>query len=210
MAIADRPEPGSAPGGAFGRFRRDTRGAVFVEFLIAFMPVYVFFLCVIQIGLIFAVRLVTEHAALNGVRALAVVGGDEPKRYSNEKKNELIENGEREKAVRQAVILSMAPLILNGVVQSVTVIYAPANQPDGAPLTGTIKLDPMKEGSVSKVRLRVEADAACRLALVGQIACKSLTSYLDPTKKFSLFLPTLKVRAEAIFPYQGASYVYPP
>jgi len=48
--------------------RTNTRGAVYVEFLIAFLPVYVFFLCLIQLALIFSVRLVTEHAAVHGAR----------------------------------------------------------------------------------------------------------------------------------------------
>jgi len=34
--------------------------------LIAFLPVWVFFLCLVQLGLIFTVRLVTEHAATGG------------------------------------------------------------------------------------------------------------------------------------------------
>lgn len=188
---------------------RDARGAIFVEFLIAFLPVYVFFLCVVQLGLIFSVRLVTEHAALNGARALAVVGGDDPKRYS-EKINVMSADGKRRRAVRSAVLLSLTPLILNGVIQKVDVYYPRPDQPDGADQTGTIKFTPIGPNSVSKVRVRVEVDAACRLAMGGPIACRTLTSFMDPTQKFKLFLPTLRVRAEAIFPYQGALYEYPP
>src|SRR6187399_1275524 len=109
-----------APSAEARSLRANVRGAVFVEFLIAFLPVWVFFLCLVQLGLIFTVRLVTEHAALNGARALAVVGGDEDKRYpANEKKNKLIQGGQRMKAVRSAVILTFAPLILNGTIQDV-------------------------------------------------------------------------------------------
>src|SRR5688500_719862 len=59
-----------------GKLIRDRRGAVFVEFLIAFLPVQVFFLCLIQLAILYSVRLVTEHAAINGARAAAVVIGD--------------------------------------------------------------------------------------------------------------------------------------
>lgn len=189
--------------------RDDVRGAVFVEFLIAFLPVFVFFLCVIQLGLLFSVRLVTEHAAVNGVRALAVVGGDEPKRYGRERPNQLPHAGERQKAVRQAVILTLAPLILNGVIQTVDVIYPKPDDPLGIGQSGTLSPTPIAEKKVSKVRLRVEAKAACRLALSGPIVCRTMMGFLDPTQSFNLFLPTVTVRAEAIFPYQGARYDYP-
>lgn len=198
------------PGSGARSLRANVRGAVFVEFLIAFMPVYVFFLCVVQLGLLFSVKLVTEHAALNGARALAVVGGDEDKRYAKEKKNKLVPGGERMKAVRSAVILTFAPLILNGTVQNIDVIYPRPGDRGGNGQSGTIDLAPMTDSSVSKVRVRVEASAACRLALAGAIACRTLSSYLDPTRKFNVLLPTVPVRAEAIFPYQGAKYDYPP
>jgi len=201
--------PKGVPGPGGRSLRANVRGAVFVEFLIAFLPVYVFFLCVVQLGLLFSVRLVTEHAAVNGARALAVVGGDEPKRYADEKPNKLLQDGERVKAVRSAVILTLAPLILNGVIQDVTVFYPRPEEADGVGQSGTIMLDPMDDTSVSKVRVRVEASAACRLAMAGPIACRTLMSFVDPTRKFNLLLPTLTVRAEAIFPYQGANYVYP-
>lgn len=199
-------EPGAGP----RSLRANVRGAVFVEFLIAFIPVWVFFLCVVQLGLLFSVKLVTEHAAVNGARALAVVGGDDPKRYSNEKTNKLVHGGARMNAVRSAVILTFAPLILNGTVQNVDVIYPRPDAREGAGQSGNIDLAPMTGPSVSKVRVRVEASAACRLALAGAIACASLTSFLDPTRKFNVLLPTVPVRAEAIFPYQGAKYDYPP
>jgi Flp pilus assembly protein TadG len=208
------PSKPESPGRSsrLGRLRRDSRGAVFVEFLIAFLPVYVFFLCVVQLGLLFVVRLIVEHAAVNGARALAVVAGDDPKTYGGFEKelNRVNRNGRREEAVRNAVVLSLAPLILNGVVQKVDVIVPRADQPDGAKQTGDLRFAPMGEKTVTKVRLRVEVDAACRLALAGPIACNNFTDYLDPLQKLNLRLPTQKVRAEAIFPYQGARYEYPP
>jgi len=199
------------PGAGARSLRANVRGAVFVEFLIAFLPVYVCFLCVCQIGLLFTVKLVTEHAALVGARALAVVGGDEDKRYpANEKKNKLVQGGERMKDVRSAVLLTFAPLILNGTIQDITVVYPKPDDREGAGQTGTIALTPMSPTSISKVRVRVEVSAGCRLAVAGVIACRTLSNFLDPTSKFNVFIPTVRVRAEAIFPYQGASYDYPP
>ena len=202
-------EPSSGP----RSLRANVRGAVYVEFLIAFIPVWVFFLCVVQLGLIFTVRLVTEHAALNGARALAVVGGDEEKKnYPGEKPNKLVQGGKRMKAVRSAVLLTFAPLILNGTIQDINVVYPRSEDREGKGQTGNIDLTSlvMKGTTISKVRVRVEVSAGCRLALAGTIACNTLSRLLDPTQKFNVFIPTVPVRAEAVFPYQGASYEYPP
>src|SRR4051812_13001323 len=110
---------------------RDTRGAVFVEFLIAFLPVFTFFLCLLQLGLLFAVRLVVEHAATNGARAAAVIIGDDPHTYGDEALNKVEKNKRRWKAIRQAVVLSVAPFILDGTIDSVDVDFPPADQPEG-------------------------------------------------------------------------------
>jgi len=53
------------------RLRDDTRGAVYVEFLIAFMPVFVFFLCLLQLALLFSAKLVVKHATVTGSRSAA-------------------------------------------------------------------------------------------------------------------------------------------
>jgi hypothetical protein len=207
---SQKSQPDDAPDAAQrSDLRRDCRGAVYVEFLIAFLPVYTFFLCVIQLGLLFTVRLVTEHAAINAARAAAVVIGDEPKRYDNEAPNVLAPDGKRDKAVRSAALLTLTPLIFNGVVQSVKVYYPPSDQPDGKPQTGTLRYSAMTESSVEKVRVRVEVEAACRIALAAQIACSG-SLFSNVSQQLLFFLPTRMVRAEAIFPYQGASYEYPP
>lgn len=206
-----KSHPADAPGGQEppSGVRRDCRGAVYVEFLIAFLPVYTFFLCVIQIGLLFTVRLITEHAATNAARAAAVVIGDEPKRYDGEAVHKLTPNGKRDKAVRAAALLTLTPLILNGVVQNVKVYYPPPDQPVGKPQTGAFTYTAMHDSSIQKVRVRVEVEAACRIALAAQIACSG-SLFSNVSQQLLFFLPTRRVRAEAIFPYQGASYEYPP
>jgi hypothetical protein len=185
------------------RLLKNERGAVFVEFLIAFLPVHVFFLCLVQSAILYSVRLLTEHAAVNGARAAAVVVGDERSKYGNEAENTMPERGERALAVRSAVLITLAPMILNGLVQSVDVFYPRADQPDGPRQTGTIPFAAMGDQSVSKVRVRVEVDAACRIGFASQIVCPGVTQGIT-----SLIVPTRRVRAEAIFPYQGARYAY--
>ncbi len=190
---------------------RDEGGAVYVEFLIAFLPVYVFFLCLIQLTIIFSVRLVTEHAALHAARAAAVVIGDQDSRYGGEQKNKMVENGKRYQMVRNAALLTLTPLLLNGLIQSVQVVFPEPGQPNGPAQTGTLSFSPMNGENVAKVRVRVEVEAACRIGLANQIACPNWTSFLRPdvSRRITSFLmPTQWVRAEAVYPYQGARYDY--
>jgi hypothetical protein len=184
-------------------FWRDRRGAVFVEFLIAFLPVQIFFLCLIQSAILYSVRLVTEHAAVNGARAAAVVIGDDRSRYNSEAEHTLPERGKRRDDVRDAVLLTLAPIILNGLVQSVDVIFPDPAQVDGPVRTGALRFNPMGPQSVEKVRVRVEVESACRIGFASMVVCPSLTAGFT-----SLLVPTRRVRAEAIFPYQGAAYAY--
>lgn len=187
----------------------DTRGAVFVEFLIAFFPVYVFFLCLVQLSLLFTVKLVTEHAAVNAARAAAVVIGDDPRRYQNERMHQISSRGGGHyKAVRDAALLTLAPLILNGTVQGVSVEFPPAETPGAPGRNGTLRFAPMGMSTVEKVRVRVEVDTACRIGFANRIACPLLGNFTRPRLHVALTMPTILVRAEAVYPYQGARYAY--
>jgi len=53
--------------------RRHSRGVVYVEFLIAFVPVFLLFLGVCQLVLLTAARLIVSHAAATAVRSAIVV-----------------------------------------------------------------------------------------------------------------------------------------
>jgi hypothetical protein len=185
------------------RFWRDRRGAIFVEFLIAFLPVQVFFLCLIQSAILYSVRLLTEHAAVNGARAAAVVIGDNRALYANEVENTLPESGKRLDDVRDAVLLTLAPMILNGLIQSVDVSFPDPAQTDGRPRPMPIRFNPMGPQSVEKVRVHVRVESACRIGFASMIVCPSFAAELT-----GFLVPTRTVRAEAIFPYQGASYAY--
>jgi Flp pilus assembly protein TadG len=43
--------------------RHDQRGAVYVELLLVFLPVFMLFLAVLQLGFVYTGRLVVQHAA---------------------------------------------------------------------------------------------------------------------------------------------------
>ncbi len=62
---------------------RDKRGAVYVEFLIAFLPIFFFFLALVQLAFVQTANLIVKHAASKAVRAAAVVLPDDPKYYGD-------------------------------------------------------------------------------------------------------------------------------
>lgn len=175
--------------------RDDTRGAVYVEFLIAFLPVFVFFLCLLQLALLFSAKLLVEHAATEGSRAAAVVFGDEPKPYDEPKDGTNTLSKERRKTVRAAVLIALAPLILDDTVASVGVGYPDAPGGKSPPVDTPVKA---RTGN-DMIRVHVDAVVVCKIALANVIACEPFGS------------STLRVRtipAESAYPYQGASYVY--
>jgi hypothetical protein len=59
----------------------ERRGAVMLEFLIAFVPLFMLFLGVVQFALMGGAALVVQHAAVVGARAAVVVLDDDPKHY---------------------------------------------------------------------------------------------------------------------------------
>jgi len=61
--------------------RHDLRGAVYVEFLLVFMPVFLLFLAIVELGFVYAARLVVQHASTRAVRAAVVVLDDDPALY---------------------------------------------------------------------------------------------------------------------------------
>jgi hypothetical protein len=184
------------------RARGGTEGAVFIEFLIAFIPVLTTFLCLCQLAILFAVKLVVEHAAINAARTAAVVIGDDPKAYSGtvEPLHEVKKDNARYDTIRRAAILTLGPFIVNGLILNVDVKFPPSNTPAGDDQSAP-KWSPMNGATIDKVRVQVEATALCKIGLANRIACGGLLGLFG--------YPTHKVRAEAVYPYQGASYEYP-
>lgn len=185
----------------------DARGAAYVEFLIAFLPVFLMFLALSQYCLLVLARLVLEHAAVAGARAAAVVIADRPEPGTL--------TASKEVDIESAVYLGLAPLIMNrylGFIQvrypatAATLAAAPTNRieyfprPAGGqfPAPGT---DPRADmGHVDFVRVRVEADFLCRIAPVGSVVCGLGGFGVAPRKR---------IVAEASYPYQGARYELP-
>ena len=62
----------------------ETQGAVYVEFLLSFIPLFTFFLGMIQVAMLYSAQLVVQQAAITATRAAAVVLDDNPERYDDQ------------------------------------------------------------------------------------------------------------------------------
>ena len=62
----------------------ETQGAVYVEFLLSFIPLFTFFLGMIQVAMLYSAQLVVQQAAITATRAAAVVLDDNPGRYDDQ------------------------------------------------------------------------------------------------------------------------------
>lgn len=89
---------------------KDARGAVMVEFLVAFVPVFVLFLGSVQLLLIAVADLVVRHAAITGARAAVVVLSDEARFYAGERPGSVASDGQRLSAIRGAVSFPLAAI----------------------------------------------------------------------------------------------------
>jgi hypothetical protein len=68
----------------------DQNGVVYLEFLIAFIPVWTFFLCVAQLAFITHANLMVKHSADSAARSAAVVLPDDPNEYGGEPKMSVV------------------------------------------------------------------------------------------------------------------------
>ena len=172
-----------------------TRGAVYVEFLIAFMPLLVLFMCLWQMSRMYTTSLAVQHAAVTAARSGAVVFADDPASYGGEPVGQV--STKRKQAVEGAALIPLSPFILDGSLVSVTVKYP--SQPGANDERSQYNPSDPTTGDDSQrvdfVRVRVETTFRCRIPLADRIAC-------DP------FTRTRTISREAAFPYQGASFTY--
>ena len=190
------------------RVKGDTRGAVYVEFLIAFLPFLVMFLCLWQISILFSVKLMVDHAAITAARAGAVVVAENPKRIGasdNDKVNNLTKD--RKTLVKNSVDLALAPLIINGTIASIALDFPASDDHGGKDVMSGKDYPPMNNNTVAMFRVRVTAQMMCRIAFANVIMCKGLGQLAPGVLAIQ---PKTPVVSEAVFPYQGASYTYDP
>lgn len=71
--------------------RRDARGVVYVEFLLAFFPLFLLFLGICQLALLASARLVVQHAAQAAVRSAVVILDEDPEAFGGAARGDLSE-----------------------------------------------------------------------------------------------------------------------
>jgi len=86
-----------------------TEGAVYVEFLIAFMPLFVFFMSLVQLAYVSAAAIVVQHAAVMAVRAAIVVLPDDPVHYDGVSVNSV--TGKRLDDIRRAAKVPLRAVV---------------------------------------------------------------------------------------------------
>ena len=93
---------------------RDERGAVYVEFLLAFLPIFLLFLAICQAAFLVAGRLVVNHAALVGARSAIVVLDDDPQHYDGAEREWLSDKPATQPKNDQNDALSVLSGVLSG------------------------------------------------------------------------------------------------
>jgi hypothetical protein len=194
---------GRGPAAVAGRaLRGDARGSIYVEFLIAFLPFFIFFLCLWQLSILFYGQLMVDHAAFAAARAAAVVVAECPDVVGDTGPatvNHLTD--QRKTRIEAAAYIALAPLILDGTIGVSTDQPFVTYPTTPLALSGTqVAYAPMTN-SLSNIRVRVNATLICKIAIANEIECGSFLALLPHEKS---------LHGEAVFPFQGASYTYQP
>lgn len=156
-----------------GRFRSDARGAIFVEHLIAFLPVMFFFMATWQLIELCAAHLVLKRAASAAGRAAIVVLADDPAYYGGVAKDKF--EGKRAEDVRLAAALVLAA---NPHFGAFEVELTPATPSGHAPLTTTVR--------ASFHCFAGWASVVCGLGGSRQLTAKSTYAYQGASYKYEL------------------------
>lgn len=157
----------------------DTRGAVYVEFLVAFVPLLLFFGAIVQLALLAVGGLMVDHSAVVGARAAVVVLPDDPVFYGGATLN--APTGQRLEDIRRAVRL---PLLAFETDPNPEVTFPSG----GGGSAGSF-------GQSDIVRVRVAYDFPCRLPFGGALVCAGGGG-------------RVRLHGEAAMPNQGAGYAY--
>jgi Flp pilus assembly protein TadG len=187
------------------RLGKSTLGAVYVEFIIAFLPFLITFLCLWQVAILYWTKLMVDHAAFSAARAAAVIVGEDPKNVSDSSDSVNKLTSTRQGLVENAAYVALAPLVINGTIDNITVEYPDPTKPGGADSMGNKTYSPMSGNSVGNIRVRVIAKMQCRIAFANLIMCAGFMNKLQNSIGLD---PTVDVAGESIFPYQGAAYTY--
>ncbi len=141
--------------------RHHVRGAVYVEFLVAFMPLLVAFECLLQLVELHVASLVTAHAAECASRAAAVILPDDPAHYQGVPVGVL--EGGRLRDVERAAALPLQAV--RGVVSARLSLTEAPGRAGG----------PTPEGQPART-IRLEVTYRCRIPLAARLVCDAVSS----------------------------------
>lgn len=160
---------------------KDARGAIYVEFLIVFMPIFVMFMSLVQFAFVQTANIVTKHAAVQAARAAIVVLPDDPNFYGNIPVNKVAGD-------RKTLIEAAARGRLLAVSTSPDFKIQFPSTPGGDDDKSTFKQDDV-------VRVKLTFNYPCKIPIGNRFVCSLLGS-----KK--------ALKAEAALPLQGAGFEY--
>jgi len=166
-----------------------SEGAVYVEFLIAFFPVLILFVGLLQLQAVFLTRLFVSRAAFAAARAAAVYvpRPDEQGKVTHEISDQA------RTAVDDAVMLAAAPVLLRGWLGEVPYVFFPSSA-DSAPKSERTSFSDEK---ANMVRVRLLSTYVCHMPPLDLLMCQPYQG------RRVIFLS-----AQASFPYQRADYQY--
>lgn len=188
----------AAPLSRWRELASDSRGASYVEFLIAFLPMLFLFMCIWQFGRILTTRIQCDHAAAAAARAAAVIiaepeaDGKVLHKVSDEVRSQ----------ISLAAFATLAPVIATGWISSInlTLPKSPGakgndEQTDFTPGGVTFEIAPTQ-----MVHVRLTTYFRCALPPADFVMC----THSDDAGW------TFPIITEASFPYQGARYDFKP
>jgi Flp pilus assembly protein TadG len=132
---------------ALKRLHHDRRGAVLVEFLVAFMPLMITFSSFVQVAQIATASIVTKHATIIGARAAAVISNE----HNNTPDQKKGKNQDQVEAAIQSALGPWAKTMKNVKVE--------------------ITDESTKDDPYGNVRVNVIADYKCSVPFGGFIVC---------------------------------------
>jgi Flp pilus assembly protein TadG len=115
---------------------KDKRGAVYVEFLAVFFPLFAFFLSLVQFAYLQSANIIVNHAAIKAARTAAVVLYGNPADFGGTGQGSF--DGTREAMVKQS---AQMPLVALGNASSVTVAADKGSYGRDDIVTVTVKYD---------------------------------------------------------------------
>lgn len=145
----------------FTKLRRDTRGAVLAEFMIAIVPILMMFFSFIQLSKMAAARLVLKHSAIVAARAAAVITNN----YDN--------NPCQPRGMNEGQILDAAKMALGEYWK----------KPGGFSRLRVEVTDTSSSDPYNWVTVKVTGTYDCVIPLGGRIACPGGTKTMEETHR---------------------------